>query len=47
MLLTYFGMQLSVLGVVTNASAREKTTAVTGQLAPSVIEQIVKAVRKK
>ena len=47
MLLTFFGMQLSVLGVVTNASAREKTAAVTGQLAPTIIEQIIKAVKRK
>ena len=47
MLLTFFGMQLGVLGVVTDASRREKTAAVTGQLAPTVIEQIVKAVKRK
>lgn len=47
MLITYFGMQLGVLGVVTDASRREKTTAVTGQLAPSAIEQIIKAVKRK
>jgi hypothetical protein len=47
MLLAYFGMQLGVLGVAANASAREKTAAVTGQVSPSVIDQIVKAVRRK
>jgi hypothetical protein len=47
MLIAYFGMQLTVLGVTANASAREKTAAVTGQLAPSVIDQIIKAVRRK
>ena len=43
----YWGARFGVLGVYVSGRSREKEAAVTGQLAPSVIEQIVKATRKR
>lgn len=47
LLMTYWGMRFGVLGVYVQGRSREKEAAITGQLAPTIIEQIVKAVRKK
>lgn len=43
----YWSARFGMLGVYVSGRSREKEAAVTGQLAPSVIEQIVKAVRKR
>lgn len=47
LLITYWGARFGVLGVYVQGRSREKEAAITGQLAPSVIEQIVKAVKRK
>ena len=47
LLLGYWGLRFAVLGVYVQGRSREKEATITGQLAPSVIEQIVKAVRKR
>ena len=45
--LGYWGLRFAVLGVYVQGRSREKEATITGQLTPSVIEQIVKAVRKR
>ena len=50
LLLGYWGLRFAVLGVYTAGRSIEKATAITDrldQLAPSVLDQIVKAVRKR
>ena len=47
LLLGYWGLRFAVLGVYVQGRTREKEATLTGQLAPSVLEQIVKAVRKR
>lgn len=41
----YWGARFGVLGVYVNGRSREKEVVATGQLTPSMIDQIVKAVR--
>ena len=47
LLLGYWGMRFGVLGVFVSGRTREKEATITGQLAPAVIEQIVKALRRR
>jgi hypothetical protein len=47
LLLGYWGLRFAVLGVYVQGRSREKEATITGQLAPSVIDQIVKAVRRR
>lgn len=47
LLLGYWGMRFGVLGVYVTGRTREKEATITGQLAPTVIEQIVKAVKRR
>lgn len=47
LLLGYWGLRFGVLGVYVQGRSREKEATITGQLAPSVVEQIIKAVRKR
>ena len=47
LLLGYWGLRFAVLGVYVQGRTREKEATLTGQLAPSVLDQIVKAVRKR
>jgi len=47
LLLGYWGLRFAVLGVYVQGRTREKEATLTGQLAPSVLEHIVKAVRKR
>ena len=46
LLLGYWAMRFGVLGVYVQGRSREKEATITGQLAPSVIDQLVKAVRR-
>lgn len=43
----YWGARFGVLGVYVNSRTREKEAVVTGQVAPTLVEAIVKAVRKR
>lgn len=45
LLSVYWGARFGVLGVYVNGRSREKEAVATGQLTPSMIDQIVKAVR--
>jgi len=47
LLLGYWGLRFAVLGVYVQGRTREKEATLTGQLAPTVLDQIVKAVRKR
>lgn len=47
LLSVYWGARFAVLGVYVQGRSREKEATITGQLAPSIIDQIVKAVRRK
>ena len=47
LLLGYWGLRFAVLGVYVQGRTREKEATLTGQLAPSVLDQIVKVVRKR
>jgi hypothetical protein len=47
LLIAYFGARFGVLGVYVAGRSREKQVTATGELAPSIIEQVVKAVRRK
>ena len=47
LLLGYWGLRFGVLGVYVSGRTREKEATITGQLAPAVIEQIVKALRRR
>lgn len=47
LLTVYWGARFGVLGVYVNGRTREKEAAATGQPAPSVIDAVVKAVRRK
>jgi hypothetical protein len=47
LLLGYWGPRFAVLGVYVRGRSREKEATINSQPAPSVIEQIVKAVRKR
>jgi phage portal protein BeeE len=47
LLMTYFGARFGVLGVYVTGRTREKQAAATGELAPSVVGEILKAINKK
>lgn len=47
LLLGYWALRFGVLGVYVQGRSREKEATITGHLAPSVVGQIVKAVRKR
>ena len=47
LLMTYFGARFGVLGVYVTGRTREKQTNATGEMPPSLIGQVVKAVVKK
>ena len=47
LLMTYFGARFGVLGVYVSGRSREKTAAATGEVVPSVIAQVSKALLKK
>jgi hypothetical protein len=47
LLLGYWGLRFAVLGVYVQGRSREKEATITGQLAPSVIEQVVRAVKRR
>ena len=47
LLTVYWGARFGVLGVYVSGRTREKEATITGQLAPAVIEQIVKALRRR
>lgn len=47
LLMTYFGARFGVLGVYVGGRTREKQACATGQIAPSVVNEIVRAVVKK
>lgn len=47
LLTVYWGARFAVLGVYVQGRTREKEATITGQIAPSIIDQIVKAVRKR
>jgi hypothetical protein len=43
LLMTYWGARFAVLGVYVNGRTREKTATITGQIVPTIIEQLAKA----
>jgi hypothetical protein len=47
LLMTYFGARFGVLGVYVTGRTREKQTTVTGELPPTLVGEIIKAVVKK
>ncbi len=47
LLMAYFGARFGVLGVYVNGRTREKQACATGQVQPSVVGQVVKALVKK
>jgi len=47
LLMTYFGARFGVLGVYVTGRTREKQAAVTGEVMPGLIGEVVKAVRKR
>ena len=47
LLMVYFGARFGVLGVYVSGRSKEKQACATGQLAPSALEQLVKALVKK
>jgi len=47
LLMTYFGARFGVLGVYVTGRTREKQAAVTGEVTPGLIREVVKAVRRK
>jgi hypothetical protein len=47
LLMTYFAARFGVLGVYVTGRTREKQTGVTGELPPSVVAAVLKAVKKK
>lgn len=47
LLMTYFGARFGVLGVYIGGRSREKQACATGQIAPSVVNEIVKALVKR
>jgi hypothetical protein len=47
LLIAYFGARFGVLGVYVSGRSKEKQACATGQLAPSALEQLVKALVKK
>jgi hypothetical protein len=47
LLIAYFGARFGVLGVYVTGRSREKQACATGQVAPSVVDAIVKALVKK
>lgn len=46
LLLGYWGLRFAVLGVYVQGRSREKVATIAGQITPSVIDQLVKAVRR-
>jgi hypothetical protein len=47
LLMTYFGARFGVLGVYVTGRTREKQASVTGELPPSILAAVLKAVKKK
>jgi len=47
LLMTYFGARFGVLGVYVTGRSREKQAGATGELPPTLIEQVIKAVANK
>ena len=47
LLMAYFGARFGVLGIYVNGRSREKQACATGQVQPSAIDQVVKALVKK
>lgn len=47
LLIAYFGARFGVLGIYINGRSREKEALATGEAVPSVLGEILKAVRKK
>ena len=47
LLMAYFGARFGVLGVYMTGRTREKQASVTGTLSPSMVSQLVQAVKKK
>jgi hypothetical protein len=47
LLMAYFAARFGVLGVYVTGRSREKQAAATGEVAPSVVAEIVKAIRRK
>ena len=47
LLIAYFGARFGVLGIYINGRSREKEALATGETVPSVLGEILKAVRKK
>jgi len=47
LLMTYFGARFGVLGVYVTGRTREKQAGATGDLPPSLIDQLIKAVTNK
>jgi hypothetical protein len=45
LLMAYFAARFGVLGVYVTGRTREKQTAATGEMAPSVVAELVKAIR--
>lgn len=47
LLMAYFGARFGVLGVYVSGRSREKQACATGQLSPSALDTILKALVKK
>jgi hypothetical protein len=47
LLMTYFGARFGVLGVYVTGRTREKQASATGELPPTLIDQVIKAVTNK
>ncbi len=47
LLMTYFGARFGVLGVYVSGRTREKQASITGELPPSLVNQLTKALVKK
>jgi hypothetical protein len=47
LLIAYFGARFGVLGIYVNGRSREKEALATGEVTPSILGEILKAVRKK
>jgi len=47
LLMTYFGARFGVLGVYVSGRTREKATGMTGELSPSLVGALIRAIAKK
>jgi hypothetical protein len=47
LLITYFGARFGVLGVYVTGRTREKQALATGELVPSIVEQVLRALRSE